>query len=169
MAKDRQLSRDFWLREFPGWEIATEDEVQRLAILVSMVLQPARRVWGQLKPTSWLRRGDSGTHGTGDGVDFIPLDATTTAVHQWIATYLPGSFGELILEPNNKAVGGGGAHVHVSNWGHGGHGEVLVEKELEEGRYDLGHALAGVPAIALLGFLFLLVVLAALVRLSTTK
>jgi hypothetical protein len=168
VAADRQLSRDFWLREFPGWESATEKQIGRLEMLVTMILQPARRVHGKLQPTSWLRPGAKSAHATGDAVDFVALETSNATVHEWIATFLPGAFGELILEPNNRAVGGGGAHVHVTNWGYGGRGEVLVERELEEGRYDLGVALASIPGTALLGFLLVTLALALLVRFSPT-
>lgn len=124
MAEDRRLSRNFVLREFSGWERATEQQVAKLYRIVREVLQPARDAWGAIRPTSWLRSTGSGAHRDGDAVDFVPMQADIPPVHRWIAANRAGAFGELIDERN---------HIHVTSPGVGGWGEVLVEPT--EGEY----------------------------------
>lgn len=134
MATDRQLSRDFWLHEFPCWQEATEADVARLSETVSLILQPVRRQFGAVVPTSWKWwRGGctprTGAHGDAGTVDFVTPDADLREVFNWMAVNIvaTGSVGELIFERD---------HIHVTRWGVGGKGQVLVEPV--EGEYVWG-------------------------------
>lgn len=134
MATDRQLSRHFWLHEFPGWEQATEEEVERLrSTVIEPILQPTRDRWGVIWPSSWTHwrsgRRRTGAHADGGAVDFVPRDAPIPVVHAWMAANLRDRIGELIDERD---------HIHVTRWGLGGRGQVLVEPT--EGEYEAATA-----------------------------
>lgn len=145
MATDRPLSLDFDLREFPGWETASELEVQKALRLTQTILQPARRIWGRIVVTSWIR-SDS-PHSSGDAVDFVPTAAHQEdpelgiqRVHGWIATYHPTAFGELLYElpdPSETTP-----HIHATLPGIGGDGQVLRQtgwKADGAPRWELGY------------------------------
>ena len=108
MAADRQLGANFWLREFPCWEIASEADVAGLAETVRDRLQPARNEFGRLVPTSWRWWSKGcvprvGAHADARTVDFVPQDAPIPAVHAWMAANV--AYGEVIDEFN---------HIHVT-------------------------------------------------------
>lgn len=165
MASDEQFSVNFWFREFPGWELASDAQKEKAREIARFILQPTRRKFGVLRITSWLRQG-SAAHGDGGAVDFVAVDeierqwqalplqereaAPNTArrkaeelahlrVKDWMATHLVPAriIGELIAERD---------HVHVTRWGVGGYGEVWEEPV--EGSFSPGAALG--PAVALL-------------------
>lgn len=107
MASDRQLSRNFWLREFPGWQHYTEPEVLALQETVQRVLQPVRDTFGSTVPTSGIfwssgeRR--TGAHGVSGGtVDFIVPGVELLEVFDWGRTMLfpAGYLGRWIYEPD---------------------------------------------------------------------
>lgn len=156
MATDRKLARDFWLHEFPCWEVATEADVARLQETVDLILQPVRREFdSKLVPSSWKWwRGGctprSGAHGDAGTVDFVMPEEDLREVFDWMAVHLVsnGTIGELIYERD---------HIHVTRWGVGGRGQVLVEPV--EGEYVWGRVVpallpwiiaAGLLALALL-------------------
>jgi len=131
---DRQLSRNFWLREFPCWERATDADVAELQQTVARVLQPARDTFGRIKPTSWRWWSSgctprTGAHEHGGTVDVVPLDADPFTVFEWMKTTLlpSGYIGRLIYEPDWWLQGGPepagstdrkvqGEHIHVAPW-----------------------------------------------------
>lgn len=93
MAADRQLSRDFWLHEFPGWWEASERDVARLEETVARVLQPIRTAFGvAVRPTSWMRWSSgelrTGAHAHGGTVDFVVDRGETPEVFEWGAQQL---------------------------------------------------------------------------------
>lgn len=142
MARDRKLAPNFWLHEFPCWELATEADVSELARTVRNVLQPARERWGRIVPTSWSwwKSGctpRTGAHGHPGSVDFVPLDTPVPTVHRWAAKALAGSYGEIIDERD---------HIHVTAPGIGAPlsaPQVLVEPS--EGVYVSVDPDAGFP------------------------
>lgn len=175
MASDEQFTVDFSFHEFPGWEHATEAQKARAREIAERILQPARRVFGRIRVTSWLRT-NSQAHMDGGAVDCVPddevgrqlerlpaefraaspatarlqaSDLATRALKDWMATYLVPhrTIGEVIAERD---------HVHVTLWGVGGHGEVWVEPT--EGDYQMGAALgmavAALLALAMLALAF---------------
>lgn len=128
MASDRQLARNFWLHEFPCYELADERQVEALQETVARVLQPARDRFGRIKPTSWLWWSDGCTPRDGahdpDGphpgtVDFVALDAPTRDVWEWgrDAILPAGYIGRWIYEPRFEDELGRkiqGEHVHAA-------------------------------------------------------
>ena len=96
MAADRQLSRNFWLREFPGWEEATEEDVQAAAETVALVLQPIRSELGSpVRVTSWKwwssGEARTGSHSHGGTVDFVADNGRTLEAFEWASSRLvPG-------------------------------------------------------------------------------
>lgn len=128
MALDRQLSRDFWLHEFPGWERATERQVARLEETVARVLQPIRTTFDvAVFPSSWLwwSSGDprTGAHAadgdaTAGTVDFVVDAGLTTDVFEWGSQHLTpsGYIGRWIYEPERSAAEGRrqGEHIHMA-------------------------------------------------------
>lgn len=154
---DRRLSLDFSLSEFRGWETATPAQIDQLQRVVNLVLQPARRRFGPIIPTSWIKWSSgiprTGPHATGGAVDFVARDATVDQVFAYVRDTLPSSFGTLIHERD---------HVHVTAPGvQGRFGMVLLEPE--EGVFQFGGALGSVPA-ALLGLGLIITAAALLVR-----
>jgi hypothetical protein len=121
---DRQLSRNFWLSEFRGWEQATAAQVERLQETVDRVLQPIRDVFGRVVPSSWTRWSSgeprTGTHAEGGTVDFITLDADLEGdVFPWgRAELLPaGYLGRWIYEPDRSGPTGTlvqRKHIHAA-------------------------------------------------------
>ena len=130
MATDRRLSENFQLHEFPGWEIASEPDVERLQQTVDLVLQPARDQWGPIRPTSWIYwSGGSprtGAHADPGTVDFVPLMAGIEQVFAWVGrSIVPlGYIGRLINERD---------HIHMQPRLPGM--EVQVLREPTEGVY----------------------------------
>lgn len=171
MATDRQLSRDFWLHEFSGWERATEPEVSQLQETVVRVLQPTRSHFGvELIPTSWLEWSDgtprTGAHGYG-AVDYVLADGRTREAFDWSHQYLvpAGYIGRLIYEPQRTAAEGEpqGEHIHMAPVrtmvAYNGDRTVEVLEEREEGHYVLARVAAaglGLGAAALAAGLFFL-------------
>lgn len=124
MATDRQLSANFWLREFPGWENATEEDVARLRPTVSRVLQPLRSHMGvPVRPTSWKWWSSGvprkGSHAHGGTVDFVVADGLTPEAFEWGAQHLipSGYIGRWIYEPERRDSRGRvtqGEHIHMA-------------------------------------------------------
>lgn len=149
MAEDRQLSRNFWLHEFPCWEEATEEEVARLQETVARVLQPIRDRWGRIVPTSWIWWRDSctrrsGAHDYGGTVDFVALDADLREVWEWGRQYLlpAGYIGRWIYEPQRRAPETPQEeHIHMAPVQDmvalRGDREIQALEETSEGRYAL--------------------------------
>lgn len=132
--QDRQLSSDFRLSEFPGWDApqVTEADVSTLQWTVDNILQPTRDQWGPLRVTSWLwlpgvpgarQELGGGAHADPGTVDFVPEAAPVSTVHRWMGSELDGLYGELLDEQT---------HIHVSRWGVGGTNKFLA---LENGQW----------------------------------
>lgn len=160
MARDRRLGSYFWLHEFPCYWKATEEQADVLELQARTLLDPLRRRFGRITPTSWLYWSDcrprTGAHSDPGTVDFVatgliedrggaprkawadqtPAEREITKqshydVVWWAGQYLPASqFGQIIDERS---------HVHLTRPGVGGRtgqnpvGEVL--REPEEGRF----------------------------------
>lgn len=126
-----QLSKDFQLKEFEAvsHRKLTAAEIQKAQQHVGWILQPLRRRFGRIKLTSFVRTGTNvggGNHANGDGLDWVPLDATIDEVFEFMAMNMTLAFGELIHERN---------HIHHSLPGAKGEfGEVM--REPVEGRYE---------------------------------
>lgn len=123
MALDRQLSRNFWLREFPGWERASEGDVEAAAETVARVLQPIRTALGvPVRVTSWMWWSDgserTGSHSQPGTVDFVANGGRTFDAFEWANVNLvpAGYIGRLIYEPARSASEGTrqGEHVHMA-------------------------------------------------------
>jgi len=115
---DTQLSSKFWLHEFPCWQGATPEEVEKLRETVTRVLQPIRNKFGKVTPTSWMWWSSgctprTGAHAGGGTVDFVTPDADLWEVFQWGATYLlpSGYIGRWIYEPDTPQQG---EHIHMA-------------------------------------------------------
>lgn len=147
MALPSQLSVNFSLDEFQrvSNRPITEADLPALQQLVNQVLQPARRVWGPIRITSYIRTGDNaigrgGSHVDGGAVDFVPVNASINDVFSWIAINLPTAFGRVINERD---------HIHITrpgpeNWA--GSGVVLYEPV--EGQYEFASVAPFVVASA---------------------
>jgi len=116
--RDQQLSSSFWLHEFPCWELATSEDVERLKETCARVLQPVRNRFGKVVPTSWKWWSSgctprTGSHSAGGTVDFITPDADLWEVFEWGATYLlpSGYIGRWIYEPQTPQQG---EHIHMA-------------------------------------------------------
>lgn len=175
MAADRKLSRDFWLREFPGWRRATEADVAALHETVIRVLQPIRDAMGvPVRPSSWMWWSDgtprTGSHTQPGTVDFVVDDGKTNEAFVWADRHLlpMGYIGRLIYEPERSALEGRpqGEHIHMAPRramieafpDSADAGRVQSYVEISEGEYELFRtaAAAGVGGLALLaGLLFL--------------
>lgn len=160
MARDRQLSADFWLREFPGWEEATEDDVARLQPTVARVLQPIRSAFGvPVRPTSWMRWSSgelrTGSHAHGGTVDFVVGDGRTPEVFEWGAQQLipAGYIGRWIYEPQRGGPDAQGEHIHMAPLGAMvevfADSRIQVLEEREEGEYFLHFEVAPIAFGAL--------------------
>lgn len=150
MATDRQLSANFWLHEFPGWERATEADVDRLRPTVSRVLQPLRTYMGvPIYPSSWKWWSSgaerTGAHSDGGTVDFVVADGRTPEAFEWGAQHLipSGYIGRWIYEPERSATEGEpqGEHIHMAPLSAMqavfGKGDIQVLEEQGEGQYFL--------------------------------
>lgn len=157
MAADRQLSANFYLREFPGWRDATEEDVDRLEETVARVLQPIRSTFGvPVRVTSWMRWGSgterTGSHAHGGTVDFVVDQGRTPDVFEWGAQQLipSGYIGRWIYEPTRTASEGQpqGEHIHVAPRAamveQFADGRIQVLEEREEGGYLLHFEVAPV-------------------------
>jgi len=148
MASDRQLSANFWLHEFPCWEVAIEGDVTRLRETVQRVLQPFRSHVGvPVIPTSWKwwRSGCTlrdGAHGQAGTVDFdAPAlsDSQLDAAFTWgVVNLLPaGYLGRWIIESNVPGVQG--RHIHAAPRddmvAYGGPGDIGAYREGPPGTY----------------------------------
>lgn len=76
MPTDRRLGSYFWAHEFPCWEKTTEADLDVLQGTVRELMDPTRRRWGRLDPTSWMHhragcRKRTGAHVHPGTVDFI--------------------------------------------------------------------------------------------------
>ncbi len=148
MASDRQLSADFWLHEFPGWEDATEGDVGRLQETVARVLQPLRTAMGvPVRPTSWMWWSSGvereGSHAHGGTADFVLDEGLTPDAFEYGAQHLipAGYIGRWIYEPARTGADAQGEHIHMAPR------EAMVEQfadsriqvleEREEGDYFL--------------------------------
>ena len=145
------LSRDFDSSRIPGWHRYSPEVRARVAELVKNYLQPIRRRWGTVIITSGYRT--TGTHNEG-ALDWVPIDAlregyTLQEVAEWGATYLPGTYGETIVEP----VPWGGdytGHNHTTPPGIGDPGTGQLLLEVGPGEYVYGHARSAL-LVAILG------------------
>lgn len=152
MAADRQLSRDFWLHEFPGFERASESDVSAVAETVARVLQPVRYAMGvPVRVSSWMWWSDGtpreGAHSQPGTVDFVVDDGRTREGFEWATSNLvpAGYIGRLIYEPARSAAEGTpqGEHVHlapraamVEAFGNlPRHSDIQVLQEGAEGEY----------------------------------
>lgn len=148
---DRQLSNNFWLHEFPGWDhpLTNERDVARLRESVQRVLQPIRNEFGPVVPTSWMRWSDGsardGSHAHGGTVDFQTPSASLRDVASWGVTYLlpSGYVGRWIYEPARAATDPGGRqgeHIHMAPRAAMlealGIGDIGAYNETSEGRYE---------------------------------
>lgn len=153
MAADTQLGGNFWLHEFPGWQLATDADVERLRVSVARVLQPARARFGRLRPTSWMRWSNgelrTGAHAHGGTLDFVALDAPTRDVFEWGAEVLipSGYIGRWIYEPEVPGVQG--EHIHMAPVDamveQFGDSRIQVLEEVSPGRYELWFETWGTP------------------------
>ncbi|MGE0347372.1 MAG: hypothetical protein AB7N73_15030 [Gemmatimonadales bacterium] len=163
MATDRQLSRNFRLSEFPGWERATEEDVARLEETVARVLQPIRTTFGvPVTPTSWMHWSSgeprTGSHAHGGTVDFVVGAGLTPDVFEWGSQHLipSGYIGRWIYEPARSAAEGTpqGEHIHMAPRDAMleafGDSKIQVLEEREEGNYFLHFEVAPVAWGALL-------------------
>lgn len=160
MALDRQLSRDFWLHEFRGWQQANESDVAKLHTTVVRVLQPIRSHFGvPVRPTSWMwwSSGEprTGAHAQGGTLDFTVDNGLTREAWEWGNQWLVpmGYIGRWIYEPAREQPRQG-EHVHVAPvadqiavQGAGAGSRVQALVETSEGVYTL--ARVGIPAAAL--------------------
>lgn len=167
MALDRQLSRNFWLNEFSGWEHASELEVAQAGELVARVLQPVRTVFGvPVTVTSWRRWSDgtprTGAHAHG-AVDFVVGNGMTRQAFEWIAQHIvpTGYVGRLIYEPQRSAAEGQpqGEHIHLAPReamvALNGDASIQVLEERAEGEYIMARIAAGLGAsVAVLAAVF---------------
>lgn len=165
--RDRQLTANLRLSEFPGWEQATEAQVRELEETAARVLQPIRTAFGvPLYPTSWIvwSSGEprTGTHAHGGTVDFILGDGRTKEAHEWGERYLlpAGYIGRWIYEPARTGEGAQGEHIHmaprsaqIAHQGRDRGSAIQSLVELEEGVYELHYQAAPIAlgALALLG------------------
>ncbi len=183
MADDQQLSKNFWLREFPGWERATDLNVAKAQETVARVLQPIRNQFGAVQVSSWIWWSDgsrrTGSHGQGGTVDFYVGAGLTEEAWKWGNTHLmpAGYIGRWIYEPQTPNQG---EHIHmapradmVKAFGDGRiqslrklpSGDTFVFQEWAEGTYGnpyqlpgfVATARAGIPWWLSLGVLFAIV------------
>lgn len=151
MPRDRQLSANFRLSEWPCWELATESQVLELQETVARVLQPIRSRFGPVWPTSWMHWSSgcvprSGAHAQGGTVDFQVADGRTREAWEWGAQHLvpAGYIGRWIYEPERRDHQGRkvqGEHIHVAPredmLALNGDGRIQVLEETAEGQYRL--------------------------------
>jgi hypothetical protein len=103
MAADAQLSPDFWLHEWPCYELMTADQVAGALEATAAHLQPLRDRFGRIKVTSghFWRFGcipRAGAHAVPGTVDYVPLDAPLRDVFDYAVANLRPTFGTLIFE-----------------------------------------------------------------------
>lgn len=171
MATDRQLSRDFWLHEFPGWEKADADAADAAAETVALVLQPIRSAMGvPVRVSSWMwwstGEGRTGAHSHPGTVDFVVDGGRTFEAFEWAAGALvpAGYIGRLIYEPDRSEAEGvpQGEHVHMAPRaamiGVYGDPAIQVLREDAEGDYSFYRVAVawGAGALALAGALIFL-------------
>ncbi len=171
MALDRQLSRNFWLHEFPGFENASEEDVEAAAETVARVLQPIRSALGApVRVTSWMwwstGEGRTGAHSQPGTVDFVVDDGRTFEGFEWanVALVPAGYIGRLIYEPKRSAAEGvpQGEHIHMAPRdamvAAFGDPKIQVLRETSEGRYQMFRVAVtwGAGALALVAGFFLL-------------
>lgn len=154
------LTANFALEEFEraSHRALTPAEKEAARWWAVEVLQPARRVVGPIRITSFVRTGAAiggGCHADGSAVDVIALERPQRELWEWLATYKIGVLGELELDPTP-----GNEHVHLTRRPCGGVGEVLVKRE--DGSFELGQVspewmprllLLAIGAAVLLAFL----------------
>lgn len=167
MALDRQLSRDFWLNEFSGWENLSELEVAQARELVARVLQPVRSVFGvPVYVTSYGTWSDgtprTGAHAHG-AVDFVVANGFTRQAFEWLAQNVvpTGYVGRLIYEPQRSESEGQpqGEHIHLAPReamvALNGDASIQVLEERAEGEYIMARIAAGLGAsVAVLAGVF---------------
>lgn len=123
---------DFTYGEFPGYDVASRDQLDALELLAARIIQPARSALGvPVRVTSWLRSripGDPSVHPLGAAADLVagnpPNKADTYNLWLWIVRNRRGQFGEAIYEQPRSGVTG---HAHVTLYGYGGKGEVIYQ------------------------------------------
>lgn len=171
MAADRRLARNFTVGELPGYELATEADVDRLEETVARVLQPIRTHFGvPVRITSWMwwSSGEprEGSHAHGGTVDFVVGDGRTREAYEWAATNIvpAGYVGRLIYEPERSRSEGvpQGEHIHLAPRAAMleafGDPRIQVLEETAEGEYTFFRVATGIGlgTLALLaGFFFL--------------
>ena len=157
---DQRLTRSFQLHEFPGWWMATPQQVARLRAQLSRFWQPLRNHVGAIVPTSWMwsktsGRPRTGAHADPGTVDAVPLSAVAqfqmadekSPLGQTDAASAHRRRGrELISAAHAWAArslpGTFGEliderdHIHATAPGVGGNGQVLHEPR--EGSYAAG-------------------------------
>lgn len=150
------------MREFPGFERATEADAAAAAETVARVLQPVRYAMGApVRITSWMWWHDgtprTGSHSQPGTVDFVVDDGRTRQAFEWATSNLvPGGYiGRLIYEPARSQAEGTrqGEHVHVASREAMveafGDPEIKVLQEGAEGEYSFYRVAAGWGAGAL--------------------
>jgi len=171
MALDRQLSRNFWLREASGFEDATEAEVAELAETVARVLQPIRTEFGvPVRISSWQTWSSgerrTGSHSHAGTVDFVVGGGLTRDAFEWASSALTpaGYIGRLIYEPSRSSAEGRaqGEHIHMAPRGAMvevfGDPNIQVLEERAEGEYVFYRVATGLglgAIAALAGFFWL--------------
>ncbi len=139
MLKDRQLTRDLWLHDWPCvLQRGIDSDVRWLEWTASNVWQPVIDRFGRVYFTSWrywvssgcmeARTGDHEHPGT---VDVVAANASTGELHRWMGENLRDAagaplWGSLIDERN---------HVHYTAPGIGTRGEAEYLYEPTEGTY----------------------------------
>jgi hypothetical protein len=117
------LSLNFTLAELTRTDTGLMNDppseaIDRLAFLVSSLLQPVRDYWGPLRITSGYRSpsvnqaaGGSPTsqHASGEAADFVPLNADIDVVYDWLVKMSKLQFGQCIRETKN-----GRNWIHIS-------------------------------------------------------
>lgn len=148
--RDRRLSRDFWLHEWPQWQRFTPQEVAQLEEITARVLQPLRTAFGvAVVPSSAFYWSDgeprTGSHAHG-AVDFYLERGLTRDAWEWGKTNLmpAGYLGRWIYEPSRSGPGvenPQGEHIHAAPRSAMvaafGDGRIQALEELEEGNYRL--------------------------------
>lgn len=116
-----QLTANFTLEEFQeaSTRTLTAAALTNARWFATNILEPARRVFGPIRVTSFLRpaggltvSGNTSAHGDGYAVDLVPLQASVVDVHRWLARNKAQYFAELLLERSEST--GVFDHIHVS-------------------------------------------------------
>lgn len=117
------LSTDFTLEELIATNTGLSnnpgpDELTKLKVLATTILQPIRDRWGRVHVTSGFRSQavnsavggvNTSQHVFGEAADIIPLDTDIDTVFKWIVRFSDIRFGQCINEMRGKS-----RWIHVS-------------------------------------------------------